>query len=307
MTTHTTFQRTETAQLPLSYRLYSHVHHALTSLQSVSIMGKHPFIVARNRLSRQMYHRVLTMDGLYTVTTRHGFAMRVPLDDQAAASILFEGEYSPSEGEALLRLLSCCSSFLDVGANLGYFTLLALSRLHEEGTVVSLEPNDAMCDLIRQSLALNNYPTCAVMAAAASDRTGRGYLLVDQKLSSNARVLGQAADDGARQVDLIRIDDVIDRHRRAGRWLIKIDVEGAEVTVLRGCSGAMSGRALFMCELFHASADDVRAIVDQHAYVMLDHQGRHVLPEDLRSKSRTDLVLTPSEEAEAISRCLAQT
>jgi hypothetical protein len=80
------------------------------------------------------------------VTVEERFVIKVPAGDQAAASILFDRQYSPREAHMLMGLLGLCNSFVDVGANLGYFALMALARNGGAKPVVVAEPNPVLGD-----------------------------------------------------------------------------------------------------------------------------------------------------------------
>lgn len=289
--------------LPLCYRLYAPIHRGFTALGHVTVAGKHPFIVLRNNLNRVMYRYVLTEQTHGTVLTRSGFRIRVPLSDQAAASIVFDRQYAPEESALIRRLLGACDAFLDAGANLGYFSLVAHSVLKGRGTVITVEPNPRLCMLIRESLELNGYPSNAIWQAGVGAAPGQAWFLVDPRRSSCGRITLEP-DPAGTPVPIVRIDDLLAPQQPDLQWLIKIDVEGLEAQVLAGCTEAMERGAIFLCEVFARSAEQIQQIIRSRNYVLLDQRGVPLPAEMLLRKRRQDVILVPEARAEWLQRFL---
>lgn len=295
---------TSSTALPASYRIYTPVHRTLTALGSVRIAGKHPSIILRNRINRLLYRSVFTRRREQTILTRDGFLIRVPLHDQAAAAIVFERAYSPAETAILRRLLEDCALFIDVGANLGYFSLLAcaLNQHRDDFAAVAIEPNAALCRLIRTSFELNGFDCAQVVQAAAGREAGCGYFQVQDNLSSSGRAFMDANGhaEGAVPVEFVRIDDLAQYDSAtAGSIVVKVDVEGGEVDALAGAADAMRHGAVFMCEVWAGSLGALEPILMCHDYVMMDQIGNRV-DSQARLPGRTDLLLLPASRFDAI-------
>jgi FkbM family methyltransferase len=133
------------------------------------------------------------------------------------------------------------SVFLDVGAHIGYFSIKASAQVGPTGRVVAFEPNPETLKLLRENVKVNRTFNILIQPVACTDRertlnlyaapivnTGASSLS-QQNASVSASdlprpytVRGRAIDDVIRELNLSRVDAV------------KIDVEGAEVSVLRG-------------------------------------------------------------------------
>ncbi len=153
-------------------------------------------------------------------------------------NIVCDGFWEPSISVVLERSLKPGMTAVDIGANVGYFSLLMASRVTPGGRVVSIEANPAMAGLLRETIAMNDLETTvALHNVAAADQAGEldFYIIPDRNLNSCilldewrgkvdptrlSRVRAAAADDIL--ADLGPID------------LIKIDVEGAEHLVWKG-------------------------------------------------------------------------
>lgn len=134
---------------------------------------------------------------------------------------------------------------LDIGANVGYFTLLAARALAGQGRIVAFEPNRFNCELIRLSLAQNGITNVTLHERAVSDRAGTLLLLPD---GSNGRLLTNEQPTAAPNADerewldqhpllveTVALDDLLGDLDRVD--LVKIDIEGAEPMALRGMAG----------------------------------------------------------------------
>jgi FkbM family methyltransferase len=159
--------------LPAKYVLYSFVHHLFHSLGWVVVFKKHPFLVMKTKINRFMYKFVFKETRMCIIRTKPGFLIKVPLNDQAAASIVFEKSYALTESHSLRKLLPHCTVFLDIGANLGYFSLLALSE-NRNLSVIAIEPNQELCDLMMESMHLNKFQVIVQPPLNPSPQRGEG-------------------------------------------------------------------------------------------------------------------------------------
>jgi FkbM family methyltransferase len=124
---------------------------------------------------------------------------------------------------------------LDLGAHLGAWTLLAAAR---GCTVVAVEAHPDNVNLLRASVAANNFTTVHVISAAVSDRAGKlclrwsgpyGYVVPLDQGRDGVEVPARTVDDILAGLGIGHVD------------LIKMDVEGSEVQALCGMAGLLAG------------------------------------------------------------------
>jgi FkbM family methyltransferase len=166
-----------------------------------------------------------------------GVAMNLRLGDRLDRFIYFWRQWEPNETWLIQRLLQPGDTFVDVGANIGYFTLAAARIVGESGAVLAIEPVPDVADHLRQNVRLNEFRNVKVVECAVSDRDGGTILIVkrhDQNSGMNSvqRVSdGAIADELGWRVPRRRLDAILpDGPIR----LIKMDIEGAEVLALKG-------------------------------------------------------------------------
>lgn len=113
--------------------------------------------------------------------------------------------------------------FYDIGANVGFFSLLASQRVGA-GRVIAFEPLPANLELLRRNLALNGADNVSIVDAAVADTSGRARFTVGGSASQ-----GALADEGI-EVAVVALDEL----DLPPPTVMKIDVEGAESRVLAG-------------------------------------------------------------------------
>ena len=129
---------------------------------------------------------------------------------------------------------------MDVGANVGAYTLLFSTWAGPSGRVIAFEPSDASRSGLERHLRLNGLSDrVSVRAEAVAEATGT-VSFKDAGSDGDNRILASPRDD-ARVVPSVSVDDFCATHDLAPD-LIKIDVEGAELAVLRGARETIAAR-----------------------------------------------------------------
>ena len=170
------------------------------------------------------------------------------LDDDIARDVCLVGNYEPQVSRVVTRLLSPGMTIVDAGANWGYFTLLAASRVGRTGRVMAFEPDPRVFALLERNLALNPFPHVVALPMAAGRAAGtltlEGYEPdAHNRGISRVRENDAPASPTSFTVHAARMDDVLRERGVDGVDFIKIDVEGAEDAVLEGMrDGLAAGR-----------------------------------------------------------------
>lgn len=152
--------------------------------------------------------------------------------DAAVTPGLRSGSYEPHLTAVFERYCRPGMTVVDVGANLGYFSLLASKLVGPTGRVLALEPNSENCRLLLSSVRLNGVANVDLLPVAADE--GPGWAYYSTHVGSNG---GLVDDDDLLSrfgtvVATFRLDDLLDRKVD----FLKMDVEGAEGRVVRGAT-----------------------------------------------------------------------
>jgi FkbM family methyltransferase len=167
------------------------------------------------------------------IRTRDGFALRVRLTDWLGRYVYVTGEYEPATKEVIKALLSLGDAAVDVGANVGYFTLLASRRVGPGGRVFAFEPAPATRQDLEANVRLNDAANVVVRSEALSNKPGETTFNLGPQDHPGTSSLRSLANGSERvTVTTACLDDLLPQGVRVN--LIKIDVEGAEYLALLG-------------------------------------------------------------------------
>jgi FkbM family methyltransferase len=140
--------------------------------------------------------------------------------------------------QALLGYLNPGDIFYDIGANVGFFTVIGAKLVGPSGQVYAFEPVSENAAAIRHNAKINDFSKVTVLEKAVSSSTGKGELLLAEYPGGHTLSTAGTPPDlkGSVTVDLVSIDDLVEQQRLTPPTVVKIDVEGAEIDVLHGMS-----------------------------------------------------------------------
>ncbi len=175
-------------------------------------------------------------------------------NDPVIGSPALSGSYEPEVASVIESLLKPGDTFLDVGANIGYFSLLGASLVGREGHVYAVEPNDLNVKLLESSRKANNFENISVMQVGASTNIETLFL---NSLAGNGETarLGEFDIFATRTVAGLPLD-VLLSGRQKPVSLIKIDVEGFEYRALQGAEKILSTDKPYIIFEFAAAGID---------------------------------------------------
>ena len=141
------------------------------------------------------------------------------------------GSYEFETRRVFEEMISSGSIVYDIGAHVGYYTLLASELVGADGHVYSFEPHPKNIAYLQQHLELNSIENVTFFEGALADRSGDANFKYGP-----SRSMGKISDEGEYRVKLFSIDELIAGDKIEPPQFIKIDVEGAELAVLHGAS-----------------------------------------------------------------------
>jgi FkbM family methyltransferase len=182
-----------------------------------------------------------------------GLLFRCDLRDPLMREVCITGRYEPQETVLLQHLLQPGMTFVDVGANWGYFTLVGAHLVAPQGCVISVEADPSACRTLAANVEKNRLSHVTVIAAAASNVAARirvrRYASQPDATSNFGVALADTFHPGDENGSTLEIaatplDDVLDAQGIAHVDLLKMDIEGAEGGALRGLSRRLSRGAI---------------------------------------------------------------
>ena len=167
-----------------------------------------------------------------TIDTMAG-QMKLPLRDHGPRKILVFGRLTHEnvESDLLARLAPRLRTVIDIGANVGWYScLMTHSGFPTDGEILAVEPNPAVLPYLRANAARYSQITVIPFVAAAQPGETTFYAAPSSDLSSALRAVGRPLKLPATTVDQL----VTDYLKESQVDLVKCDVEGGELAVLRG-------------------------------------------------------------------------
>lgn len=122
---------------------------------------------------------------------------------------------------------------LDLGANIGYFTLLAARLVGTSGRVYSFEPEPTNYSLLLKNIELNGYGNVVALQKAVSSTTGKIKLFLDSKDTGAHSIYRLDGSSKFVEIDSVAPDEYF-KDKVSKIDVIKMDVEGAEIAALAG-------------------------------------------------------------------------
>jgi FkbM family methyltransferase len=172
------------------------------------------------------------------------------------------GSAEPSVQLALERIIRPGMTVFDIGANVGFFTVIAARLVGDGGTVVAFEPLPENVAAIHHNVELNGFGSrVRVEQAAVGDSDGVASFVVREMGG-----WGHVGAGGSLAVQTVMLDARISAGQVPVPDLIKLDIEGGEVAALAGLRSTLADhRPVILVEL-HETHDPVRAVLESARY-----------------------------------------
>jgi len=145
------------------------------------------------------------------------------------------GSYEINKRKAFEREITPGAVVYDIGANVGYFSLLAAILAGEEGKVYAFEPLPRNVMFLRKHVELNQLDTIEVFEAAVSDHAGEASFDL-----GSSTAMGRLADTGKLKVQMVCLDELLSDGQLRPPDYMKVDVEGAEFIALSGARNLLA-------------------------------------------------------------------
>jgi len=229
--------------------------HYISGIKSFFRLLSQPECVSQPcRLCSYYLRRVFNrLHDVEEVDVRWGCTLRVRPSEYIGRRLVICGVFDLCVSEVVWRLLAPGQRAVDVGANVGYMTSIMAVRVGKDGLVTAFEPHPGLYrELVRniQSWERELVSLAEIVPHnyAASDKSGEAILEIpakfegNQGLSSLVSGMQFAEESDYCTVESRRLDEVLRDDKPI--QLLKIDVEGHELEVLRGCSSVIEDRQI---------------------------------------------------------------
>jgi FkbM family methyltransferase len=188
------------------------------------------------------------------------FIIRYPYDGYWVVSPEWEPEvkhvFRPKQGEVVI----------DVGAHIGAYTISAARIVGKKGLVVALEPDPENFDLLSMNIKLNKLSNVIALRTAAYESDGTSIMHRSEGSGTHSLVRIPEKFIGEIKVPTVTLDTLVRRFNLDRVDWLKIDVEGAELCVLKGASSALEIVRNLIAEVWNENQNGVFGILKQRGY-----------------------------------------
>jgi len=179
------------------------------------------------------------------VKVEPGISMLLDADDFVSRTIIVRGVWEPRSWAGIEKHLPGGGTFVDVGAHIGYYSLKAAKVVGSKGRVIAVEPNPQTVEKLRENIRLSA-ANITVYPVACSDSEATLELFAAPRRNTGESSLSrqnaeqEGTSSASYRVRARPLDAIIEESGLARVDVVKIDVEGAELLVLKGAKQALS-------------------------------------------------------------------
>lgn len=168
----------------------------------------------------------------------------VAVNEDVGREIYYRGTYEPSETQFLMGVLREDDVCFDLGANVGYFTTL-MATISTKGAVHAFEPDPFNFALLNVNIQINRFRNVILNQIAIGDKSGHSpFVLAKDHAFSSLKNTGRTGVQEVVDVSITTLDDYVRGSAIQRMDFLKIDVEGAEGSVIDGASHCLTVESL---------------------------------------------------------------
>jgi FkbM family methyltransferase len=160
-------------------------------------------------------------------------------DKYVSEEIIKDQRWEPLETEVISRLLKQDADFVDVGANIGWYSLLAGKLLGRRGIVHAFEPAAENVALLARNVALNCLANVRITPCAVGGATGSARIFYSPINKGDHRAYPSDEERPSQEIGMIKLDDYF-RAEPPRPLVVKVDTQGFEYDVLSGMRNTLA-------------------------------------------------------------------
>ncbi|MCP5142588.1 MAG: FkbM family methyltransferase [Chromatiales bacterium] len=180
----------------------------------------------------------------------NGMKVAIPWNDTAGRAIYSQGWFEPETVQLFERLFRPGWTFLDIGAHIGQYSLLAAPLLGPQGRVHAFEPDPDTFAALQANVRRNGLDTVSAHQLALSDQKGElTFYRADVSNIGGNSLMPPLKDSGERiTVQCETLDDFLDAHGVGRVDIVKADIEGFELAMFTAGERVFAGRPFIIFE-----------------------------------------------------------
>jgi len=163
-----------------------------------------------------------------------------PTDPMVTKRLVEERTWEPNETNWFLKRVHGGDVVVDIGANVGYYTLIASRLVGDEGRVYAFEPDPVAFSFLEKNVALNGSTNVVLEQKAASNEPGSLRLYLSEENKGDHRIFETEEKRKSVEIEAVALDDYFEG-RESRIDFVKIDTQGAEAVIVDGMDRIIAG------------------------------------------------------------------
>jgi len=159
--------------------------------------------------------------------------LKMYVDEQDSLGLRHAGIFEATETQLIKQHLKAGDVILDIGANIGYYSLIFCQRVGTQGHVYAFEPEAQNIEFLQHNIALNQFDNIDIIPKGVANHTGTSTLHLCPDNSGMHRAYPSILCQQTVEIALTRLDDYFAANMPPIDW-IKMDIEGFEYQALLG-------------------------------------------------------------------------
>lgn len=162
----------------------------------------------------------------------NGLLAPADASDPATYDVWLRGKFLPDLEWVVDKFAKRGSVAVDVGANLGFASIIMAAKVGDDGEVFAIEPNPCLYHKLQKAFSLNGFKNCHILQCACSSSADIANFFIDESDHTQSRVTQEGVGI---EIQALTLDHIL-KHVKKPISFIKIDVEGYEFDVLSGAA-----------------------------------------------------------------------
>lgn len=235
----------------------------LSELIYTTILRPKPLKTLANWIIKKLLPKTATVEGA---------VLHLNPNDPVVSGALALRVFERSEIQFFIKYFEPSVNFLDIGANIGLYSALALSRENHSGKIISFEPHNETFSYLEKTLEANRgnvqKTDTILIKKAASDISGKTTLFTNPENKGDNRLYNDQNLNDGNLVEVTTIDTTCQNEKVDNIGFVKIDVQGFEYKAISGARKVLSTSkdCIILSELWpyglEKSGDSLNAYVD---------------------------------------------
>ncbi len=188
--------------------------------------------IFKPKLLKKTVNRILLKIIPEKLLLKSGSVLYLNSKDPVVSSALALGIYENYETEIFKNTLKKGMTLVDIGANIGYYTVLAADIIGETGKIISFEPDEQSMDIFKKNIISNKFKNVSYVEKALSDKKGTILFYPSDENRGDNRIYDPGDGRKYVEVETITLDEYLPQDTKVD--IIKMDIQGGEYLALVG-------------------------------------------------------------------------